>query len=386
MAELYTIYTPNFGFLNFKKEGDTYTAVDNNGNVLTPYRYDFYGGEVIGTSYTITESVLNQLGWTAYKISKDKIDLFKKPVLKNGVSTVGTSYEKTAITENADALALYLCFATSIPSFRATANATWGLNCNKLATDKQIIREDEENLQLQKEIEDLINTIKNSRLYKLMKKWWVHLIIGLVDMILAVIALIPEFGIFISAALHLILGLALSVTVGVFFDELKNSISDLGEKYNEDATFNEIVDNFEKNLTTAEYITIASIVVSSIFKGIFTLAHPASQITPSVIIPQLLKQLLNETIGNTLMYRGYGEMAQSLADQLKADTQYALSMYDVETQRLQAESDLWSKLIENMQSTLENLVAYMEMLIQSSSELIKTLGEGSRSVTQNLVI
>lgn len=378
MSDLYTIYTPNFGFLNFSKEGDTYTAVDNNGNPIELYPTS----DPTTHSYQITEEKLKNLGWTAYKISKDKINLFAKPVLKSGISTVGTSYEKTAITQNADALALYLCFATSIPSFRAVANATWGLNCNKLATDKQILREDEKNLELQEDLQALIETIRNSRLYKLMQKWWFHLIIGIVDLILSAIALYPAFGVFISAALHLILSLTLSIIVGIFFEELKTSISDLEAQYSEDAAFNEIVDEFEKNLSTVEGITLGSIALEALLKAFFTFLHSSSPNS----LQRLLKQVPGEFLGRALVYKGYSELAQSLADSLKADSQYAFSMYEAETQQLQAESDLWDKLIGNMQNTLENLFAYMEMLIQSSSELIKTLGEGSRSITQNLTV
>ncbi|MDR0727516.1 MAG: hypothetical protein LBF26_01300 [Puniceicoccales bacterium] len=430
-GKIYEIITPAHGALFYKYQNNSFSSVDRYGNSLDIRYYcianDGTPGAATNGVHNISVDTLVKSDYIVGAVDDWAIwKSFTSPTIGGGVmlnvdprSEQYSSGIMQALMEDSATMTLYTCVQAMMPYMVTIANATKCLSSTQISFDMISMRHSQSVLSKQVAMEKMLEEIRNSKLMKFIASPWFIIILVLAAVLIAALciitggaalaAIIPAVvTTIVAVSIAVATAVALITTISVFYAQDKKSMDNLVKSmgYNSiddmPTEVRKIYDKIQQALDVAFALAFVTIVISCISMGYggmtinTTVAQMASQlaktfntaITKAIINIAIISAIVSAgasiSVAVLSCVSGITAIVEGIVRLGIAAMEHAISTIRAQVDGLSAMSKLFKDLMSRMEQSLKVLMEALQNLIKSQGEIIKTLGEGSRTITRNI--
>lgn len=395
----------------------------------------------------LRKSDIEKLGWVVYNYDVKAQNAFTQPIIQRPINLKGDDADiLQALMNDPAAMILYKCLQSTLPMIQSMAMMTSVMSNMRTNWDKANINQTQDLMKANDVQAAALKKQRNSALFKMIQSPIFSSLIGIISVILGVLSLFTAgatagvaIGLWVTigvlAAGLVATGIAVSVLGAQLRSETKNT---LGEYYGDASKIPEHILEAFKEMDNMILTTTISTAISLFLDAILSvlggfgkanslikkvpgelaeeigervIVHGAKGGMGSVLkvgIKDLLKkglkkglekgvlkdlgkealQTLLGALGNASIMAGVltgiGQMRDGFYEKINAEFRLAMAELQLVVEKIKSESSFLRSITESLQDTLDKLMANINKLVQAQTNIIRTLGDESTTITRNM--
>jgi type III secretory pathway component EscU len=254
---------------------------------------------------------------------------------------------------------------------------------------RTILNKSQQALKEAHQIQDIIDKIRNSWLFKMMNSPWGIAFMALFAVLLAVLIAVimvvsgGAAALIVAVIVIAVVTLAVGIAVGVNTEKTRGEIDDIGGG---DASprVKSAIEKAKKLLREGTLMLVGAVLLTGIMAaGAGALFNPA---TSAAAVMGMITLIVGMVTAAFQVLQGLMKIITARFDLFIAEVVRDINVEKAKLEKWQARSKFIGDILSHFQEGLKGFWEFIQAIIDAQSSLIKTLGDGSTAITRNIKI